>query len=63
MPKHENVTVQLIGENGNAFNLIGLTAIKLSESGIDTKEFLDQAFACNSYDELLVLIMNTVHVI
>jgi hypothetical protein len=62
MPKHENVTVRLIGEDGNAFNLIGATARELAKFDIDPEEFTDAAFACKSYDELLNLISDTVHV-
>jgi hypothetical protein len=60
--KYPNVTVQLIGEDGNAFNLIGRVAHELRVA-IGRKaemEFKTQAFECSSYDELLALIIQTV---
>lgn len=55
---------KLVGENGNAFNIIGLVsrAIKSSGQSKIAKEFKDKAFACGSYDELLCLAMNYVEV-
>jgi hypothetical protein len=51
-------TCKLIGEDGNVFNLIGLTSRTLKEAGqrAEAKEFMERAFACHSYDAVLTLI-------
>ena len=51
-------TCRLIGEDGNVFNLIGLTSRTLKEAGqrAEAKEFTERAFACHSYDAVLTLI-------
>ena len=65
MVKYEDVTVKLIGEDGNAFNLIGLVNRGIRDvHGADAaKEFADAAMGSESYDALLALIQETVHVI
>ena len=64
MAKHEDVTVKLIGEDGNAFNLIGLVnrALRKGPGEDAAKEFTTSAMSCGSYDELLSLIQETVNV-
>lgn len=65
MVKYGNVTVALIGEDGNAFNLIALTARALRRSvNPDAAEaFVNEAMESKSYDALLALIQRTVYVI
>ncbi len=52
-------TITLIGENGNVFNIIGLTSKALKESGMkeEAKTFTEKAFSASSYDEVLRLVM------
>ena len=63
--KYPNITVELIDQDGNAFNLIGITAKAIRQNvGNDAaKEFLDEAMSMGSYDLLLAYIGRTVHVI
>lgn len=63
--KHENVTVQLTGEDGNAFNIIGLTAraIRRGVGPGAASEYTEAAMDCESYDALLALTQRTVHVL
>jgi hypothetical protein len=63
--KYPKVTVKLLGENGNAFVLIGLTAtaIRQGVGNQEAKDFADEAMSQTSYDELLAYIQRTVHVI
>ena len=65
MIKHDAVTVRLIGEDGNAFAIIGKVTAALDErvSPAAAAEYREAAFACPSYDALLNLTMSTVHVV
>lgn len=62
--KYPEVTVKLVGEDGNVFNIVGLTTRALKRAGHPeaAKAFSDQAFECSSYDEVLQLVMRTVEV-
>jgi hypothetical protein len=62
--RYPEVTVQLVGRNGNAFAIIGRIAAALREHvGPDAeKQFTAEAFACTSYEELLGLAMRTVDI-
>jgi len=54
-PKHSHITVELIGQDGNAFNLIGLVTKALRKYGIpreEINEFQKEAMSGN-YDHLL----------
>lgn len=64
MPKYPDVTVQLVGEDGNAFAIIGRVSHALrKEVGPDAaREFTVTAMSTGSYDELLRLITDTVEV-
>lgn len=50
-------TVQLVGEDGNVFNIIGLVSRALKKAGQpeQAKEFTARAFQARSYDEVLRL--------
>jgi hypothetical protein len=63
--KYPDVTAKLLGENGNAFVLIGLTAtaIRRGVGNQEAKDFADEAMSQTSYDELLAFIQRTVNVI
>lgn len=58
------VEVELIGTDGNAFALIGRTerAIRRHAGRSAGVEFREKATSCDSYDELLRFIMDTVEV-
>ena len=63
-PKYE-IEVQLAGTDGNALALIGKVTAALRKGGVsaaDVGEFSDECLNCGSYDELLQLLMATVHV-
>ena len=53
----------LIGQDGNVFNLIGITARTLRENGLadQAKEMSERAFASGSYDQALGVIMEYVN--
>ena len=53
---------KLVGEDGNAFAIIGRVSRTLKRSGMwDTaKEYQERAFACHSYDDLLALTLEYV---
>lgn len=64
-PKYPDVEVALVGEDGNAFNLIGLVSKALRRAKYpreEIDEFAKMAMSCESYDELLQNIMRTVNV-
>jgi len=58
VPDRVRPVVQLIGENGNVYNTIGLTLRALrSVSPALAAEFKQRAFNCHDYDEVLRLVM------
>jgi hypothetical protein len=64
VPTYPQVTVQLTGTDGNVFSIIGRVAKALRRHigpGAET-EFTNAAFACGSYDDVLILVMRTVDV-
>lgn len=62
--KYPNVQVQLVGEDGNAFAIIGRVSRALKRAGHReaATEWCAAAMACGSYDALLRLAMETVDV-
>lgn len=62
--RYPEVEVELIGLNGNAFNLIGVVAQAIGRSVGQgaAQEFRIDAMEQGSYDELLALIQRTVTV-
>jgi len=57
-------TVKLVGENGNAFSIMGLVKKALKQSGAD-KEYIDKylnAAKSGDYDHLLAVSMEYVNV-
>ena len=52
-------TVQLIGENGNIFNLAGIASRALRKAGQreNAEKMKKEIFACGSYEEALQTIM------
>lgn len=63
MAKH-NVTVKLIGHDGNAFAIMARVTRALRKSGVSQKEIDDYTRDAMSgdYDNLLRVTMNTVNV-
>jgi len=63
--KYPDVKVKLVGEDGNAFAIIGKVKTALCrEVGHEAgAEYVSAAFASESYDALLVLTMDTVTVL
>ncbi len=63
-PAFPDVTVRLVGEDGNVFNIIGRTARALKKAGHGdaAREFTREAFAAHSYDEVLGLVLSLVDV-
>lgn len=55
---------KLIGEDGNAFAIIGRVSKTLKRAGLYDRaaEFIKRAFAADSYDEVLRLCMDYVEV-
>lgn len=54
----------LVGEDGNVFNVIGRVRRALRDAGQDddAREFVERAFRCGSYDEVLQLVLTYVEV-
>lgn len=66
MPKYPNISVQLVGTDGNAFALIGKVQSALQKGGVpaaDVSAFVGDAMASQSYDALLGFLMSTVDVL
>lgn len=64
-PKYPNIKVQLTGEDGNAFSVIGRTARALRRAGVpdaEVDEFRDEAMA-GDYDNVLQTAMKWVDVL
>lgn len=62
--KYPDITVQLTGEDGNAFAIIGnvMKAIRKGVGNDEAKEFADEAMSQNSYEALLAYCARTVNV-
>lgn len=62
---YPQVTVQLTGQDGNAFNIIAVIRRAIARRVGETESiaWTTGAMLCDSYDELLVLAQRTVHVI
>jgi hypothetical protein len=54
----------LVGEDGNVFNVIGRVRRALLKAGLQdqAREFVERAFRCGSYDEVLRLVLEYVDV-
>ena len=65
MVKYDQIIVQLSGENGNIFNLIGIVSRELRRNNVSNEEldeFRDDITSSKSYDEALSKIQEYVHV-
>jgi len=64
-PKYKNITVKLVGEDGNVFNIIGLLNRALRQSGIGKDEISQidsDLMSSESYNQVLQKIMSLVNV-
>lgn len=64
MCKYPNVNVRLVGEDGNAFAILGRVQKALTKAGVskeERKEFFDEATS-GDYDDLLQTCMKWVDV-
>ena len=55
MPKYPDITVELVGQNGNAFNILGICLRAMRRAGLSKEEqdaFQAEAMSGN-YDHLL----------
>ena len=65
MPKFPDIEVQLTGESGNAFAVLGQVKKAMEQGGVsdeDVEEFMREATA-GDYDHLLQTVMKTVEVL
>ena len=62
--KHPEITVQLVGQNGNVFNLMGIVANALRKIGFgeEVQEFITDVTSSKSYHEALAVMMRWVDV-
>jgi hypothetical protein len=64
MPKFPEIEVQLVGQDGNAFNILGLVQRAMRRAGVEQSEidaFIAEATA-DDYDHLLRTVVATVSV-
>jgi len=63
MPKHPDVTVRLVGEDGNAFSILGRVYSALRRAGYreSAQKYIDDAKS-GDYDNLLRVTMDYVNV-
>lgn len=64
-PKFPHIKVQFIGEDGNAFFIIGRVRKALRQAGVsgtEADEFVEQAMLSRSYDGVLQTVMQWVDV-
>lgn len=62
---YPDITVRLIGKDGNAFAIIGKVSTAMRNARVPEPEiaaFNNAAFDSKSYDDLLQLVMRTVEV-
>ena len=63
-PKYPDITVELIGTDGNAYNILGIVKKALKRAGIseqEASEFYAEATS-GDYNKLLATVMDTVEV-
>lgn len=62
-PRYPHVNVRLVGEDGNAFAILGRTRRALQQGGVSNdvvNRFIKEAMSSN-YDHLLQTVMDWVH--
>jgi hypothetical protein len=63
MPKHPEINVELAGQDGNAFSILGRVAHAMRRAGLSDEEiaqFHDEATS-GDYDNLLITVMEWVN--
>ncbi len=63
--KYPQITVQLVGQDGNVFNLIGIIRRAMRREGLDAKavsDFTEEVMNQKSYTDALGVMMRTVNV-
>ncbi|MCG3770020.1 MAG: hypothetical protein JW384_01154 [Nitrosomonadaceae bacterium] len=63
-PKYPNITVELLGRDGNAFAILGRVQKAMRRGGVpqdDIKKFMEEATK-GDYDRLLTTVMSWVDV-
>ena len=63
-PKYPDITVELIGADGNVYNILGIVKKALERAGVSTEEvseFYTEATS-GDYDKVLATVMDTVEV-
>lgn len=63
--KYPEITVELIGQNGNIFNLIGICTRAMRRAKVSMEEcnrFVDEVTSAKNYNEALAVIMRWVDV-
>ena len=65
MSSKTDVTVKLVGEDGNVFSIIGKVSRELKKAGFkdEMREFQERAFKSKSYDDVLQLVLEYVEVV
>lgn len=59
-PKYPDVEVKLVGEDGNIFNLVGITLDAMKKAGVSDEEihqFKNEILATDSYSGAIWVIM------
>ncbi len=62
-PRYPHVPVQLTGQDGNVFAILGRVRRALAQAGVNDSEirtFFNEATAARSYDEVLGIVMRWV---
>lgn len=64
MPKFPNVKVKLVGEDGNAFAILGRVAREMRKAGISNEDIsaFHKEATSGDYNHLLKTVMDTVNV-
>lgn len=62
--KHPDISVQLTGQDGNVFNLMGIVirALRNNGSGDEVDDFISEVTSSKSYHEALAVMMQWVDV-
>lgn len=62
--KHPDISVQLTGQDGNVFNLMGVVikALRNNGSGDEVDDFISEVTSSKSYHEALAVMMQWVDV-
>ena len=62
--KHPDISVQLTGQDGNVFNLMGIVARALRSNGFwgEVDDFISEVTSSKSYHEALAVMMQWVDV-